>query len=293
MEQDAAKFSRRNFLQGVATAAAIAGFSSKRAAQALPDRGKLSELDYSAVRITAGPLREQFDRIHAAYFALDNDKLLKVYRQRAGLPAPGEDMGGWYDADGFGPGQVFGQIMSGLARFYQSTGDSATQAKVQRLVNGFAATIDSNNYWYPSLKASTACAAYTLDKITIGLLDAYRFAGIDQAAEIAKRCIQGSLLYLPARPYERVEAPKQAVYDEPYTLPENLFYMYEVTADEQYRQLAIKYLEDRHYFDPLSRGEDVLPGLHAYSHVNALCSGARAYLVLGDEKYLRAVKYAW
>ena len=288
--------SRRKFLQGIAAAAAITQvrrpFSFAAQAQSTP-REKLTVLSYADVKLTGGPLRAQQDRIHASYLGLDEDKLLKVYRQRAGLPAPGEDMGGWYDADGFGPGQVFGQIMSGLSRFYNSTGDPATQAKVQRLVNGFAATIDSDNYWYPSLKASTACAAYTLDKITIGLLDASRFAGISPAVEIAQRCIKGSLMYLPARPYERVEAPKQAVYDEPYTLPENLFYAYEVTQDEQYRELAKKYLEDPHYFDPLSRGENVLPGLHAYSHVNALSSASRAYLVLGERKYLQAAQNAF
>jgi DUF1680 family protein len=32
----------------------------------------------------------------------------------------------------------------------------------------------------------------------------------------------------------------------------------------------------------------VLAGRHAYSHFNALCSAAKAYLVLGDEKYLKA-----
>src|SRR5579875_1660797 len=150
MEQDAAKFSRRNFLQGVATAAAIAGFSSKRAAQALPDRGKLSELDYSAVRITAGPLREQFNRIHAAYFALDNDRLMKAYRQRAGLPAPGEDMGGWYMADGFVPGHSLGQYISGLSRCASATGHKATYNKVSQLVNGFAATLGPGGYPYAS-----------------------------------------------------------------------------------------------------------------------------------------------
>ena len=50
---------------------------------------------------------------------------------------------------------------------------------------------------------------------------------------------------------------------------------------------------DRTYFDPLSRGENVLPGLHAYSHVNALCSAARAYLLLGEIKYLEAIRNAW
>ena len=50
---------------------------------------------------------------------------------------------------------------------------------------------------------------------------------------------------------------------------------------------------DRDIFDPLARNENVLPGRHAYSHAIALSSAAKAYLVLGDEKYRRAIAYAW
>ena len=57
--------------------------------------------------------------------------------------------------------------------------------------------------------------------------------------------------------------------------------------------MAKKYLLNATYFDPLSRGENVLPGRHAYSHCNALSSAARAYLVLGDPKYLDAIRNAW
>ena len=288
--------SRRRFLQGMGAAAAMGRQSiptSLRAQTGRSRREKLFPFAYSDVKLTGGALGAQLDRIHASYQGLDEDRLLKVYRQRAGLPAPGEDMGGWYDAEGFGPGQVLGQIISGLARFYSETGNPATQAKVERLVKGFAATLDAQDYWYPSLKASTASAAYTLDKILIGLLDAGRFAGVSQALEIARRCVNGSIRYLPPRAYERFEAPKQAVYDETYTLPENLFYLGEASNDPAFRELAKKYLMDATYFDPLSRGENVLPGLHAYSHVNALCSAARAYLVLGESKYLEAVRNAW
>jgi hypothetical protein len=58
-----------------------------------PSREKLSIFSYADVKLMGGPLRAQQDRIHASYLGLDEDKLLKVYRQRAGLPAPGEDIG--------------------------------------------------------------------------------------------------------------------------------------------------------------------------------------------------------
>ena len=287
---------RRSFLKGMTAASFFVRGGDKLVADetSAPDsREKLLAFAYSDVKLTGGPLKAQWDRIHASYLKLDEDRLLKVYRQRAGLPAPGEDLGGWYDADGFGPGQVFGQFISGLARFYSTSGDAATLAKVQRLVTGFGATIDSQDYWYPSLKASTASPAYTLDKILAGLLDAYNLAGVGTACDLARRCVKGSIPYLPDRAYEHSEAPRQARTDETYTLPENLYYLYETTRDPTYRELAGRYLMDRSYLDPLSRNQNVLPGLHAYSHVNALCSAARAYLNIGEPKYLLAAQNAW
>ena len=67
----------------------------------------------------------------------------------------------------------------------------------------------------------------------------------------------------------------------------------QMTGDRALYDRAHAYLLDRDYFDPLARGEDVLPGRHAYSHVIALSSAGKARLVLGDEKYLRAMKNAY
>src|SRR5690242_9560080 len=107
------RFSRRTFVQGALSAAAYSMVPASASAWAHdPPTESLEEFSYSDVRLTGGPLKDHFDRIHASYLALDNDRLLKVYRQRAGLPAPGRDMGGWYDADGFVPGHSLGQYIS-------------------------------------------------------------------------------------------------------------------------------------------------------------------------------------
>ena len=49
----------------------------------------MSEFPYGAVRLTGGPIKRHFDRIHAHYLALDNDRLLKVFRERAGSAGAG------------------------------------------------------------------------------------------------------------------------------------------------------------------------------------------------------------
>jgi DUF1680 family protein len=288
--------SRREVLK---TAVSAAAFSSARATfgHFTPEtaaREKLTQFRYRDVRLTGGPLKAQFDRIHASYLAVDEDGLLKELRVRAGLPAPGEYPGGWYDREGFAPGHCFGQLISALARFSEATGDEATRAKTQRLVDGFAATIGPDGYCYPSLKASTNFPAYNYDKYVIGLLDAYRFAGVSSATEVLDRATRGAVRYMPPRALDRYSDPHPtAPDDESYTLGENCFYAYEVTGEPQYLDMAKRYLLDKTYFEPLSRGENVLPGRHAYSHCNALSSAARAYLVLGDGKYLRAVQNAW
>src|SRR5256885_1764890 len=198
------KSSRRQFLKTSAVAAGGAMAVRSRAAWALPSasvaiNAPLSVFGYSDVQLLESPLREQFDRNHDLFLHMNEDAMLKPFRQRGGLAAPGPDMGGWYDnADDFTPpenfhafipGHSFGQYLSGLSRAYAVTGSKATQEKVHRLEGAFAETVE----------------------------------------------------------------------------PSGKFYL-----------------------DSLAEGQNVLPGEHAYSHVNAFSSAMQAYLVLGEENYLRA-----
>jgi DUF1680 family protein len=236
---------------------------------------------------------EMYHRMHAHFLGLDEDRLLKVYRQRAGMAAPGRDMGGWYDADGFVPGHLLGQFISALSRFYANTGDPEAAAKARRLVRGYGATIEKDGFPYASPKAST-WACYILDKHEIGLLDASNLAGIGEARALLPRVIEGAKAtgWIPDHTFDRVGV-KNPPYDEPYTLPENLFQTYTLTGERRYLELAKTYLLDKAFFDPLADGENVLPGKHGYSHVIALSSGAKAYEVLGNQKYFRAIRNAW
>ena len=74
--------------------------------------------------------------------------------------------------------------------------------------------------------------------------------------------------------------------------PKICFLAFERTGDRKYFDLGKRYLLDKGFFDPLAEGRNVLTGLHAYSHVNALSSGMQGYLKLGDTKYFKAVKNA-
>ena len=280
---------RREFVLGTA-GTALAARIPLRAAPA--STRPLAEFDYDQVRLTGGPLKAHYDRIHATYLALDNDRLLKVYRQRAGLPAPGADMGGWYDADGFVPGHTLGQYISGLARIGATTGDTGCHAKAGALVEGFAAAFERSKSIYAGPNAEKIWPCYILDKHLAGLIDAATLSRVERAHDLLSRVYNAALPYIPEQGRDRI-GKKDPPYDETYVLPENLFTAAAMTGDGDLHERAIRYLLNKEFFDPLARGEDVLPGRHAYSHAIALSSAGKAYLVLHDPKCLQAMQHAW
>ena len=284
-------WTRRDFL-GSAIGTAIAASSKSNAQSGAPTNPDLAPFPYGAVELLAGPLKRQFDENHAFFLNLSEDRMLKIYRQRAGLPAPGEDMGGWYDD--FCPGAHFGQYVSALARFAAVTRSEPTRAKVQRLVRGYAQTIDPTGRFFVDLRYP----GYTYDKLVLALLDAHSWAGDETAVSVLYDTTRAAKPHMAdhaltfQEQHERPHKDETYTWDETYTMAENLFLAYERTGDRMFFDMGRRYLLDRTFFDPLAEGQNVLPGLHAYSHVNALSSGMQGYMKLGDAKYLRAVSNA-
>ncbi len=296
--------SRRHFLKSAAVsgAALVAVRALPSWARAAATNGPiippLAVFPYASVQLD-GPFRVQFDQNHQLFLNLNEDGLLKPFRQREGLPAPGPDMGGWYDnADDFNDkdnfhafiaGHTFGQYVSGLARAYAVTGSKPTQEKVHRLVRGFAETVEPTGKFYVDYRLP----GYTFDKTCCGLIDAHEFAADPIALDVLKRATDAVLPHLPEKALSRAEQearPHKTIaytWDETYTLPENLFLAYQRSGDTRYRDLAVRFIYHE-YYDALAENQNALPGKHAYSHVNTFSSAMQAYLNLGDEKYLRA-----
>ena len=138
--------------------------------------------------------------------------------------------------------------------------------------------------------------AYTFDKTNCGLIDAHEFAGDTTALAVLDKATDAVLPWLPEKALDREEMmtrPHKNIsftWDETYTLPENLYLGYQRGAGARYRQLAQRFLQDDTYFVPLAANHNVLPGQHAYSHVNALCSAMQCYLTDGSSKHLDAAR---
>jgi DUF1680 family protein len=296
---------RREFLQHglVAGAAALIGRDAA-GLQVELEAKPLEQFGYGDVQLAPGRAQEQFEQTQAVLKGLNEDALLKPWRLRAGLPAPGPEMGGWYDeipgdlrkdGHGFAPAETFGQWISALARGYAATGDAETKAKLDRLLALYEPTISEKFY------ANFRFPSYDYDKMVIGLIDAHEFAGHERAFALLDKTTDAAVQHLPDRVLAREEQRQwrasrgektvdDYTWDESYTMPENLYLAAQRGAGERYRTMAAKYLMDDGWFNPLSEGKNVLPNHHAYSHCNSLSSAMQAYMVGGSEKHLRAAK---
>lgn len=295
--------SRREFLQSSAitsaafliSQSAVRGFGTGATQSASP----LAEFDYADVALHSPLHEEQLRQTHDVVMNLSEESLLKPLREMVGQPAPGDDLGGWYNYDpdnidffesGFAPGCPFGQWISALARSYAIDGSPATREKVLRLNRLYAKTIGAG------LFENTRFPAYFYDKIVCGLIDSHKYVGDPDAFAILEETTRTALPCLPDHAVEHdqnwrrgKEKDPSYSWDESYTISENLFLAYQRGAGPQYRELGVRYLDDT-YYDPLAQGRSNLERRHAYSHVNSLCSAMQAYLTLGDEKYFRAAK---
>jgi len=242
----------------------------------------LEPFTYQDVHLDGGPMASQAKYARNYYLALNEDSLLQGFRQRAGLPAPGNPMGGWYDPEGFAAAHPFGQYISALCRMYANTGDARFKAKAQRLVHGYHLAMGPDGYFFASKKVAKEWPCYIYDKMCIAMRDAYNLTGDAEALVALKRMTDWAYPNLPRRS------------DEWYTLPENLYKCFELTRDPRYLEMAKEYDYSKEYYDVFARGENAFtPDRHAYSHVNSLSSAAKAYEFTRDPKYFDALTNAW
>lgn len=289
----APKITRREFIQNSSALLATTALPLPHD----PAPAPLTEFNYADVNLSS-PLHEsQRLQTQSILLGLSEDDLLKPFRTMSGLPAPGNGLGGWYDylatydyrtgEAGLAPGATFGQWISALARNYAITKAPATREKILRLNRLYAETISGKYY------ELNRFPAYCYDKLVCGLIDSHQFANDPQAFNILDRTTEAALPHLPPHAIDREinwrpGKDKSFDWDESYTLPENLFLAAQRGAGDRYRRLALQYLDDETYFDPLARNQDVLAGKQAYSYVNALSSAMQAWFIAGSQKHLRA-----
>ena len=293
--------SRRSLLQSGVAVASLAAL--ERTGLAIEPQPPLQEFAYDQIAVRGSLQLAQQKNVSDVLLGLDPDSLLKPFREMSGKPGPGASLGGWYEWNptydyhhsptGLCPGATFGQWTSALARLqagsrFDGKENSVLADRVHQLHALLAESVG------PGYFAQTRFPAYSLDKLTCGLMDAHHLLHDSTALATLDQLTAAAQPSLPGHAMEReiqwkVGRDLSWMWDETYTMPENLYLVSSLGGGARYRKMAEDYLLNS-WFEPLSRGENVLGDLHAYSHVNSLCSAMQAWLVGGSAMHLRAAQ---
>src|SRR5438094_768109 len=107
-------------------------------------------LPLSAVRLQAGPLKHAQELDARYLLALEPDRMLAYYRDRAGLPPKAEPYGGW-DGDGRNlTGHIAGHHLSAVSLMWAATGDARFKQRADYIVGELKQVQDAHGDGYLS-----------------------------------------------------------------------------------------------------------------------------------------------
>jgi hypothetical protein len=282
---------RRDFLKAAPAAAVMVASTAKSGTISLmsddpPADHPLQSFQYKGVGLLDSRFKQQYQAARDFYHAVPDDDILQGFRASAGLAAPGQPLGGWCAKNS---STVFGQWLSGMARMYRATGDSAIRDKAVRLMTE----------WGKTVKPDGDCGMrhYPFDKMVCGLVDLQIFGDCPDAIPLLTKITGWA-----SKTFNRENIPARARPDgiyqgrpsEWYTLSENLFRAYKQTGDPKFREFANVWLYHPYWnrFRETATPPDA-HGVHAYSHTNSFSSAAMAYVVTLDPMYLQIIRNAY
>ncbi|HEY8483019.1 MAG TPA: glycoside hydrolase family 127 protein [Longimicrobiales bacterium] len=322
---------RREFLKtGVVAGVAVLGggacasASSADVAGPAPRGGRLDDplgtearllaarpLPLSSVRLTGGPLKRAQD-LNAAYLlALEPDRMLAFYRERAGLKRKAEPYGGW---DGPGrnlTGHIAGHYLSAVSLMWAATGDERFKQRADYLVaelkavqdahgDGYLCAMEGGREAFEAVSRGEIRSAgfdlnglwapwYTAHKTYAGLRDAYRYTGNRTALEVLIRFAEWAERILSPLDHDQIQLMLRAEFGG---MNEVLVDLYADTGDPRWLKLSYAF-EDLALIEPLQRHQDPLNGKHGNTQIPKLVGSADRFAYTGRAGDLVAAAFFW
>ena len=267
-------------------------------------------LNKTDVRVTGGVFRERMNTDRDYLLELDSRCLLQNYYLEAGIIMPGLQVvpdpneaklhWGWESPTCQLRGHFLGHWLSAAAAFVASDNDFELKTKLDRIVAELARCQKLNGgEWVGSIPEKYMdrlsgseyiwSPQYTMHKTLMGLVDAYRYAGSDQALEIADHLADWYIKWI-----ERASAvdPDIAYKGEQGGMLEQWAELYDITKNEKYLTLIDAY-KNNYMFTELENGSDVLSDNHANASIPISHGSARLYEVFGDKHYRKLTERFW
>ncbi len=235
---------------------------------------------------------------------LDSGALLQNYTLEAGryqeFGSKKLKHGGWEDPSCQLRGHFLGHWLSAAAMRYAEDGNEELIGKAGRIVHELRlCQIDNGGRWAASIPekyfkwiaAGKAVWAphYTVHKTFMGLLDMYRYAGNEEALQVAVDFSKWFLAFTEG--FDRGQMDDILDFETGGML-EVWADLYEFTKDESYLTLMERY-DRRRLFEPLLEGVDLLTNMHANTTIPEIIGCARIYEETGKERYRNIVTAYW
>jgi len=275
------------------------------------DRLRAHRVPLDKVRLTGGPLKQAQDSAAAYLLSLDPDRMMALYRTRAGLTPKAQPYAGW---DGPGrnlTGHIAGHHLSAVSLMYVATGDARFRQRADYLVreldtvqrkngDGYLSALEGGREAFAALSRGEIKSAafdlnglwspwYTLHKTFAGLRDAYRYTGNKTALGVETKFAGWADRVLA--PLDQAQLARM-LNTEHGGMNEVLADLYVDTRDQRWLTLSRKF-EHHAFTDALKRHQDNLPGKHGNCQIPKLIGSAARYEYVGDGSDLVAASFFW
>ena len=262
------------------------------------------------VTLLDGPFKHATELNKASLLNYNPDRLLARFRIEAGLEPKAEPYGGW-EAESLA-GHSLGHHLSACALMFQTTGDIVFKERTAYTVNELAEVQETNGDGYMGAFSNGKkifeeeiakgiirsqgfdlngiwAPFYTHHKVMAGLRDAYRVFGNEQALEVEKQFADwiGSIVLGLTN-----EQLQEMMHCEFGGVQETLADLYVDTGDDNYLEIA-KIFHHEAIIDPLTDGQDILPGKHGNTQIPKLIASSRLYEITGKENYRKPAEFFW
>ena len=272
---------------------------------------KARPLPLSAVRLLAGPLKHAQELDASYLLALEPDRMLAYYRDRAGLRPKAKPYGGW-DGDGRNlTGHIAGHYLSAVSLMWSATGDPRFKQRADYIVgelkqvqdahrDGFLSALKGGRTAFDELSRGEIRSAafdlngewspwYTLHKTYAGLRDAYRHARNRTALDVEIKFAAWAERVLSRLDDAQLQHMMNTEFGG---MNEVMCDLYADTGDARWLALSYKF-EHRAFLEPLERHQDDLAGTHANTQIPKILGSAARFLYTGTPSDLLAAGFFW
>lgn len=262
------------------------------------------------VKLLDGPFKHATDLNVSVLLKYEPDRLLSKFRSEAGLEPKAEPYGGWEEETI--AGHSLGHYLSAISMMYLTTGNPEFLNRVNYIVSELKACQDADGTGYIGafpdgkriLEEEVAkgnirskgfdlngiwVPYYTQHKVMAGLRDAYRMCGNKTAPGVSEKFAGWLYTVVDDLSADQIE---EMLHCEHGGILETLADLYADTGNEKYLDMTHSF-QDKFILEPLSRGEDILPGKHGNTNIPKLIGLARRYELTGDTLDRKTAEFFW